>query len=183
MGYRRVSPVDRDTLPQLEGQTFDVEFEDSGGGKDAKRTELKAMLKQVGKGDTVVCDSMDRFARNLSDLRAIVLELIKRGVSVEFVKESLMFSSEDDAKSKQLLNMMGAFADFERSLILERRREGIAVAKTQGKYKGRKAKLSPAQANDLRKRAEAGESKTALAREFGISRETLYTYLRRPAQA
>jgi len=74
--------------------------------------------------------------------------------------------------------MMGAFAEFERSLILERQREGIAIAKAAGKYKGRKPALTQEQADQLRTKALAGEKKAVLAREFGISRETLYAYLR-----
>jgi DNA invertase Pin-like site-specific DNA recombinase len=80
--------------------------------------------------------------------------------------------------SNLLLSVMGAFAEFERSLIRERQREGIALAKKAGVYKGRKPALTSEQASELRSRAEAGEKKAALAREFGISRETLYQYLR-----
>lgn len=77
-----------------------------------------------------------------------------------------------------LLNVMGAFAEFERSLILERQREGIAAAKTRGAYTGRKPALTAEQAQQLRTRAGDGEPKSLLAREFGISRETVYAYLR-----
>lgn len=125
-------------------------------------------------GDIVVCQSMDRLARNMEELRTLVSELTQRGVRIEFVREQLTFTAE----SQPLLHMLHNFAEFERSLLQERRREGIAVAKAQGKYKGHTAKLSPEQAHQLRQRANAGESKTALAKEFGISRETLYTYLR-----
>ena len=76
------------------------------------------------------------------------------------------------------VSVMGAFAEFERALIRERQREGIALAKKRGAYRGRKKALSPEQVADLRQRAAAGEQKAALAREFGISRETLYQYLR-----
>jgi DNA invertase Pin-like site-specific DNA recombinase len=122
---------------------------------------------------------MDRLARNLSDLRLLVNELTARGVAVEFVKESLKFTGEDSPKAKLLLSMLGAVAEFERALILERQREGIALAKAEGKYKGRKRTLSAAQVTDLCARAALGDdSKTALAEEFGISRETLYQYLK-----
>jgi len=80
--------------------------------------------------------------------------------------------------SKLLFNVLGSFAEFERSLIRERRREGIALAKRDGKYRGRKPALTKEQAEVLRKRAKGGENKAALARELGISRETLYQYLR-----
>jgi DNA invertase Pin-like site-specific DNA recombinase len=84
--------------------------------------------------------------------------------------------------STLLLAVLGTFAEFERSLILERQREGIAAAKQRGIYTGRKPALTPEQAQQLRERATAGEPKTALAKEYGISRETVYAYLR-PAAA
>jgi DNA invertase Pin-like site-specific DNA recombinase len=127
-------------------------------------------------GDVLVVHSMDRLARNLDDLRRIVMELTGRGVVVEFVKEHLTFTSEDNAMSKLLLSVMGAFAEFKRSLIRERQREGIALAKKAGAYKGRKPSLTPERITQLRARVAAGEKKAALAREFGISRETLYHY-------
>jgi DNA invertase Pin-like site-specific DNA recombinase len=120
---------------------------------------------------------MDRLARNLDDLRRIVLTLTKRGVSVQFIKESLTFTGEDNAMSVLLLSVMGAFAEFERALIRERQREGIAIAKREGIYKGRKPSLNAERADVLRQRAATGENKAALAREFGISRAALYVYL------
>jgi DNA invertase Pin-like site-specific DNA recombinase len=92
------------------------------------------------------------------------------------MKEGLLFTGEDSAMSKLLLSVMGAFAEFERALLKERQREGIAIAKKAGVYKGRKPSLTPERAKELRKRVAAGEKKAALAREFGISRETLYQY-------
>ena len=98
---------------------------------------------------------------------------------MEFVKESLTFTGEDSPMATLLLSVMGAFAEFERSLILERQREGIAAAKQRGGvYTGRKPVLTTEQAQQLRERAAAGEKKSALAKEFGISRETVYSYLR-----
>jgi DNA invertase Pin-like site-specific DNA recombinase len=121
---------------------------------------------------------MDRLARNLDDLRRLVQMLTKRGIRIEFVKEGLHFTGEDSPMANLLLSVMGAFAEFERALIRERQREGIALAKKRGAYRGRKKALSLEQVADLRQRAVAGEQKAALAREFGISRETLYQYLR-----
>ncbi len=121
---------------------------------------------------------MDRLARNLEDLRRLVRELTARGVRVEFVKEGLTFTGDDTPMATLLLSVMGAFAEFERALIRERQREGIALAKRRGVYRGRKKALSEAQASEIRRRARSGEMKAALAREYGISRETLYQYLR-----
>jgi DNA invertase Pin-like site-specific DNA recombinase len=145
-----------------------------------KRPQLQAALDYLRDGDVLVVHSMDRLARNLDDLRKIVLGLTERGVVVEFAKEHLTFTSEDNAMSKLLLSVMGAFAEFERSLIRERQREGITLAKKAGVYKGRKPSLTPERVIELRRRVHAGDKKAALAREFGISRETLYTYISNP---
>ena len=136
------------------------------------------MLRFVRAGDTVTVHSLDRLARNLVDLRRIVSDLTGRGVRVEFLKEHLTFTGEDNPMAQLLLSVMGAFAEFERELIRERQREGIALAKARGAYRGRKRILSEDHIAELRQRAAAGEPKATLAREFGISRETVYQYLR-----
>ncbi|CAN5625101.1 recombinase family protein [soil metagenome] len=143
----------------------------------SKRPQLEAMQSFVREGDTVFCYSMDRLARNLDDLRRIVLGLTERGIHIVFVKENLTFTGEDSPISNLLLSVMGAFAQFERKLIRERQREGIAIAKREGKYSGRKPSLTPARAAELRRRVADGGSKAALAREFGISLDTLYRYV------
>ena len=176
VGYIRVSSVDQNTGRQLEGVDLDKSFTDKASGKDAQRPQLKAALDYLREGDVLIVHSMDRLARNLDDLRRIVMELTDRGVQVQFVKEGMLFTGDDSAMSKLLLSVMGAFAEFERSLLKERQREGIALAKKAGVYKGRKPSLTPERAGELRARIAAGEKKAALAREFGISRETLYQY-------
>ena len=110
------------------------------------------MLAFVRDGDTVVVHSMDRLARNLDDLRRIVQKLTKRGVRIEFVKESLTFTGEDSPMANLMLSVMGAFAEFERALIRERQREGIALAKQRGAYRGRKKSLAAENA-ELRRRS------------------------------
>lgn len=177
IGYVRVSTLDQNESRQLEGVQLDKRFVDKASGKDTKRPQLQAALDYLRDGDVLVVHSMDRLARNLDDLRKIVLGLTERGVVVEFAKEHLTFTSEDNAMSKLLLSVMGAFAEFERSLIRERQREGITLAKKAGVYKGRKPSLTPERITQLRARVAAGEKKAVLAREFGISRETLYSYV------
>jgi DNA invertase Pin-like site-specific DNA recombinase len=122
---------------------------------------------------------LDRLARNLDDLRRLVRTLTERGVRIQFVKEQLTFSGDDSPMANLLLSVMGAFAEFERALIRERQREGVSLAKLRGAYRGRKPALTADQALRLSERAAAGETKAKLAREFGISRETLYQYLRK----
>lgn len=178
IGYKRVSTLDQNTARQLDGVPLDKSFEDKASGKDTHRPQLQAALSYCREGDTLVVHSMDRLARSLVDLRAMVKELTARGVAVEFVKENLRFTGDDSPMAILLLSLLGAVAEFERALILERQREGIAIAKAAGKYKGRRRSLSQVQQEELRQRAASGERKTVLARCFGISRETLYSYLR-----
>jgi DNA invertase Pin-like site-specific DNA recombinase len=178
VGYIRVSTLDQTVDRQLEGIPVDKTFTDKASGKDTKRPQLDQLLQFVRSGDTVVVHSMDRLARNLDDLRRIVQTLTGKGVHIEFVKEHLTFTGEDSAMSRLMLSVMGAFAEFERSLIAERQREGIALAKQRGAYKGRKRSLSQAEVARLREQVAQGISKAQVAREAGISRQTLYQYLK-----
>lgn len=178
IGYKRVSTVDQNTERQLDGVPVDEMYEDKASGKDTNRPQLQAALKHCRKGDTLVVHSMDRLARNLTDLRKMVDELTARGIAVQFIKENLTFTGADSPMSKLLLSLLGAVAEFERAMILERQREGIAIAKTKGIYKGRKPSLSKERVAELRKRASAGKANiAALAREFKVSRTTLYKHL------
>lgn len=177
VGYVRVSSEEQNVVRQLDGVNVEKVFTDKVSGKNAaERPALQQLLEFVREGDTVVVHSMDRLARNLDDLRKLVSELTSKQVKVEFVKESLMFTGDDSPMSMLLLNVMGAFAEFERSLIRERQAEGISLAKKRGAYKGRRKKLTAEQVSDLRARVAAGDPKTAIARYFGISRETVYNY-------
>lgn len=177
VGYIRVSTLDQHEGRQLEGLELDRTFVDHASGKDAKRPQLEELLNFVRTGDTVIVHSMDRLARNLDDLRRIVQALTNKGVRIEFVKENLTFTGEDSPMASLMLSVMGAFAEFERSLIKERQREGIALAKRRGAYRGRKKSFSPQDVAELRQRVAAGISKAQVAREAGISRQTLYQYL------
>ena len=176
VGYVRVSSQDQNELRQLDGIELNKTFMDKASGKDTSRPQLQACLEYLRDGDVLLVHSMDRLARNLDDLRRIVNDLTHRGVQVQFMKEQLVFNDEDSAMSRLLLSVMGAFAEFERTLLRERQREGITIAKKKGVYKGRKPSLNPERVQQLRARIALGEKKAALAREFGISRETLYQY-------
>lgn len=183
VGYIRVSTIDQKTARQEEqllGLNLDTLFTDHASGKSVDRPQLQAALKHLRNGDTFIVHSMDRLARNLDDLRGIVGDLTARGVAVQFIKESMTFTGEDSPMSTLMLSVMGAFAEFERSLIKERQREGIAVAKANGVYTGRKKSLSDEKVTELvaKDGVNGHKKRAALAREYGISRETLYQYLR-----
>ena len=180
IGYVRVSTFDQNPERQLDSTPVDRTFTDQASGKDAKRPQLEDMMRFARTGDTVVVHSMDRLARNLDDLRRIVQTLTRRGVRVEFVKEQLVFTGEDSPMANLMLSVMGAFAEFDRALLRERQREGIVLAKQRGAYRGRKKSLSDIEITELRRRINEGDKKAQLARDFGISRETLYQYLRAP---
>jgi DNA invertase Pin-like site-specific DNA recombinase len=123
IGYVRVSSLDQNEKRQLDGQILDRVFTDKASGRDTSRPQLVELLRFARDGDTVVVHSMDRLARNLDDLRSLVQTLTRKGVRVEFVKESLVFTGEDSPMANLMLSVRGAFAEFERSLIRERQRE------------------------------------------------------------
>src|SRR3954454_21223309 len=170
VGYVRVSSFDQNPARQLEAVSVARTFTDKASGKDTRRPELDRLLAFVRDGDTVIVHSMDRLARNLDDLRRVVQDLTGRGVRIEFVKECLTFSGEDSPMANLMLSVMGAFAEFERALLRERQREGIALARQRGAYRGRKPSLNPEQIVEVKRRVAAGEQKARVARDMGISR-------------
>jgi DNA invertase Pin-like site-specific DNA recombinase len=182
IGYVRVSSADQSTERQLTDQKLTVTFTDKASGKNADRPQLQAMLAgNWPEGSTVVVHSMDRLARSLTDLLQLVEQLTGRGINVHFVKEAKTFRGGDstDPMDMLMLSMLGAVAEYERTLIRERQREGIAKAKQRGVYKGRKRKLTdPAQIQKIVAEATAlGANKTHVAQRHGLSRQTLYKYL------
>jgi len=178
IGYVRVSSVDQNLDRQLGGEEMDKIFEEKASAKAANRPKLQECIQYLRSGDTLHIHSIDRLARNIVDLQSIVRILNDKGVTVHFHKEGLTFTGNDDAMSKLMLSMMGAFAEFERSLIKERQLEGIKAAQEKGVKFGRAASLNEDQIAEIKGRVEAGEPKTALAREYGVSRQTLYAALK-----
>jgi DNA invertase Pin-like site-specific DNA recombinase len=172
--------VDQNTARQLEGVPLDKVFTDHASGKDTARPELQAALEWAREGDRLVVHSMDRLARNLGDLRRIVESLTTRKVEVEFIKEGMVFNGEDTPMSKFMLNIMGAFAELERAMILERQREGVALAKRAGKYRGRAPAIRPG--NGKAAALEAGLAEglgvAELARKVNVSRQTVYSWVK-----
>ena len=178
IGYIRVSTLDQNHERQLEGIELDRTFIDHASGKDTSRPELESLLSFVRAGDTVIVHSMDGLASNLDDLRHLVQNLTSQDVAAEFVKEQVVFTGNDSPMAKLMLSVMGAFAEFERELLKERQREGIALAKERGVYRGRTKSRAPDTKVEMLHRITSGEVKSRLAKEYGISRETLYQYLK-----
>lgn len=179
VGYVRVSTAEQSTARQLDGVPGLARvFVDRASGKDvAGRPGLAELLAYVRQGDTVTVHSLDRLGRNMADLRQLVEELTSKGVKVEFLKEGLVFTpGETSPMSMLMLSLLGAFAEFERSLMLERQREGIRKAQQAGKYQGRAAALSPDLAAEFREEVLAGRPVGELAERYGVSRATAYRY-------
>ncbi|GEE00382.1 resolvase [Gordonia spumicola] len=179
VGYVRVSTAEQNESRQLDGVELDEVFVDKASGRNRDRPKLDALIKYVRKGDTVLVHSLDRLARNVTDLQAIIAELNSKGVRVEVTTQGLVFTGDDNPMTKLLLQMLGAVAEFELAAIRERQAEGIAKAKAAGKYAGRKVALTPEQVAEIARRhaGGAGEGITSLAKEFGVSRQTVYKYL------
>ena len=181
IGYIRVSTVTQNSERQLFGIELDRVYEDKCSGKNTDRPALAECLSYLRDGDTLHCHSIDRLCRNLRDLLELVQGLLARGVSVVFHKENMRFvAGKTDQFQELQLSIIGAVASFERQMILERQREGIALARQRNAYKncGRKKALSSEQIGIIRQRIANGERKTALAREYGVSLQTVYTHCR-----
>lgn len=186
VGYVRVSSLDQNPERQLEElKAMQVEkiFMDKLSGKNVKRPELQNMLNFVREGDTLVVHSLDRLARNLSDLLTMVQDLTGRGVSVRFLNERLDFDAGKEASpvAKLMLSMVGAFAEFERSMIKRRQAEGIALAKERGVYKGRPRSVTDEQIQEVRSLIDMGVPLSKAVKKVGISRTTAYKYLKQEA--
>lgn len=175
VGYVRVSSVEQNTARQLHDVMLDETFTDKVSGASTERPALQEMLRFVRKGDTVHVHSIDRLARSLSDLLALVENLNAKGVAVQFHKEQLTFTGADDKYQNLMLQMMGAVAEFERSMIKERQREGIAKAKVAGVYKGRAKSIDDAQ---IRAAVGSGLSFRKAAESLGVSLSTVQRAMR-----
>lgn len=174
VGYRRVSTLEQSLDRQDLGECDRV-FEEKESAGSTNRPALQDMLSFVRDGDTVVVHSIDRLARNLMDLQSIIQELNNKGVTIRFLSESLSFSADGGCAFQTLqLQMLGAFAQFERTMIRKRQAEGIAKAKAKGVYAQRKRTINPDKVKQL---FEDGMSKAAIAKHLNISRMSVYRSL------
>jgi DNA invertase Pin-like site-specific DNA recombinase len=178
VGYVRVSTAEQNTDRQLDGIELDKRFEDRCSGKDTHRPGLAALLDYLREGDTLYVHAMDRLGRSLTDLLRMVAELTGAGVTVVFVKNNMTFSGTPSATDQLMLAVLGAVAEFERTMLRERQAEGIAKARAKGVYRGRKPVLDAGQCDQVRDQITAGVPKAAIARTLGVSRSALYAHLK-----
>ena len=178
VGYVRVSSLSQNEARQVEALNgVERLFIDKVSGKNTERAALTELLAYVREGDTVRIASLDRLARNMRDMLALVETLTDKGVTVEFVKENLTFNGQANSMSRMLLGIFASIAEWERATIRERQAEGIAIAKAKGVYKGRRPALTVEQVAEARRRVAEGVAKAKVARDLGVSRQTLYAAL------
>lgn len=176
VGYVRVSAADQNEARQLEalGEVDRLFSEKVSGKNTSDREQLKEMMAYVREGDTVRVKSPDRLARSTTDLLSLVEQLRTKGVAVEFVDNPAL--NTDTPQGEFMLTILAAVAQLERATIRERQAEGIAIAKRNGVY-DRAPKLTPEQIAEARQRADSGVPKARVARDLGVSRQTLYAAL------
>lgn len=175
IGYARVSTTDQDTAIQVAALRAAgcelVREEKASGTTTFGRTELQTVLDFLRPGDTLVVTRIDRLARSIADLQAIVRTLKERGAALACTEQPVDTST---AAGKAFLDMLGVFAEFETNLRRERQLEGIAKAKAEGVYKGRRPEINAAEVQRLR--AE-GVGASEIARRLGIGRASVYRVL------
>jgi len=179
IGYIRVSTQDQNTIRQealMDSLGVDEVFIDRMSGKNTNRPELQKMMDYVRRGDTVIVESISRFARNTRDLLDLVEHLSAKGVEFVSKKEAIDTTTPT---GKFMLTVFGAVAELEREYILQRQREGIAAAKQQGKYKGRKA-IQPPNFERVVAQWRCGEITAVEAMKMlGMSKSTFYRRVKR----
>lgn len=180
IGYIRVSSIDQNSDRQLDNVVLDKTFtEKQSGATVNERPVLLDCIDFIREGDTLHIHSIDRLARNLSDLLDLVKQITGKGVAVKFHKECLEFSANDDDMFKRLmLQVIGACAEFERNMIKARQKEGIAKAKEKGVKFGAAVKLDDDQIKQIKRAIDAGASVTTIAKNYGVSRQTIYRMIK-----
>ena len=180
VGYIRVSTEEQNTARQevlMEQLEVEKIYIDKLSGKSKDRPQLKAMLSFVRTGDTVIVESISRFARNTRDLLELIDLLTEKGVEFISKKESIDTATP---AGKFMLTVFAAVAELERGYILDRQREGIAIAKAHGKYTGRKSKAVDEQLwNELYRKWQNGEiTAVEFMRKVGLSKSAFYRRVR-----
>ena len=182
IGYVRVSSAGQKLDRQIDeiGQVDEL-FEENESGKNINdRPVFQECLRFLRKGDVLLIHSIDRAARSVSDLQSIIKTLNQKEVTIKFIKEQLCFApGMGNSISKLHLNLLGSIAEFERELIKERQAEGIKAAQARGVKFGRHVKLRIEQCKQIAERTDKGEDKACLAREYNVSRGTIYKAIKR----
>ncbi len=177
VGYVRVSSIDQNPDRQLNDIELNRKFIDYYTGSVRDRTELNKCIEYVREGDTLLVHSIDRLARNLIDLQSIIKTIIEKGVVLRFLKENLTFTSINDPIATLTLQIMGAFAEFERTMIRTRQREGIESAKKSGKHLGRPKKVDNKFIKIAKEKFDSKQSIRSIAKDMNVSRATIYKAL------
>lgn len=173
--YKRVSTLIQNTERQLLDVYCDREYEDKLSGKNTNRPQFLLMMANLREGDIINVHSLDRVARNANDVLNIVKQVKDKGCVINFIKENLKFDgTKTDLYSDLLLTILAGFSEFERAIILERQREGIAIAKAKGVYKGRKTKLTVEQLNEMKNDFNTQMPKTKIAEKYNVTRAYVY---------
>lgn len=180
--YKRVSTADQNLDRQLQGINCDREYVEKVSAKDLNRPQLQALLQNIRSGDTVHVHELSRLGRSVRDLLEIVEQIVNAGGTIKFHKEGLEFKGGKDSPFQSLLlNLLSSIAQFERDLLLERQREGIAVAKKKGKYRGKQSKFTDKDIARIKSEFEQASNKNKLAERLGISRGYLYALVKKTA--
>ena len=176
LGYIRVSSVDQNTARQLNEIMLDKKFVDKCSGKDTNRPALKQLIEYAREGDVVHCHDISRMARNTEDLLRLVKLFTEQGIDLKFQKEHLEFTGEANPVQQLMVTMLGGIYQFERAMILERQREGIAIAKAKGKYKGKPP--NTVLHEQIRLKYSEGMNKAQIAKTLSCARATVYKALK-----
>jgi len=175
IGYKRVSSFEQNTDRQLDGIKLDKVFEDKASGGSADRPELTRMLDHAREGDVIMVHSIDRLARNLSDLLELLKDFKTNGITIKFVKEGLEFTSDDNPFQQLQMQIIGAVSEFERSMIKARQREGIEKAKADGRYRGGKKSLDREKVLNL---IAEGVGPAKIAKQLNVARSSVYRIIK-----
>lgn len=176
IGYIRVSTIDQNEARQLEGLQLDKVFIDKCSAGTLDRPGLDQVREFAREGDQVYIHSLDRLGRNVDQVKKIIDFFLEKKVVVVFVRENITVDQNTTGLSAFILTMLSAFAEFERAIIRERQAEGIRIAKSRGKYKGRKPVITPEMADQINFMVNCGQKITDICRHYNISRNTFYRY-------
>ena len=178
--YIRVSTILQNTERQLPSVDCDRVYEDKLSGKDTQRPQFQLMMSNLREGDVVNVHSLDRIGRNTKDILDIVQQIKDLNCVIHFHKENLRFDgSKSDLYSNLLLSILSSFSEFERNIMLERQREGIEIGKLNGKYKGRKSKLTDEQLEEMKIDFDEGMSKTKISEKYNVTRSYVYQLVKK----